>query len=158
MRDPGAEFLASVPPYASQWLLERLRRGEPVGGAQVRGHAQWLRSVGRGALAVQLEFGWRQLCRSAREWEDACDTAGRGEEAGTSAGGSDRAEVAEPVGASGPGSGISAEEAAVRLNITRERVGQMLRNGALKGHKVGGSWVVDVASVESMAMVRGRAS
>ena len=146
-----------VPPFAARWLLVQMRRG-PVTGEVWRREALALRQNGRCDLAAQLEMASAQLKLAGRAWDDRDLEGDEPGPVSTSAGGSGGAEAVGPVGVSTAGSEISAKEAAMRLNITRERVGQMIRSGALKGRKVGGSWVVDVVSVESAAVVRGRAS
>lgn len=141
---------ASVPPYAARWLLEQAG----LSSAQVRAQVVWLQQQGRADLAGQLEFTMRQLRVSARAWMDALDEQAAPEPPPTSAGGSDPAEVGGGVAPSVSGSQISAKEAAMRLGITREAVGQRLRSGALTGRKVGSAWLVDRASVELAVQAR----
>lgn len=141
---------ASLPPYAARWLLEQAA----LTPGQVRAHVLWLQQQGRADLAGQVEFGVRQLRMSARAWMDAHDQEATPAPVVASAAGSDPAEVGGTVAPSGAGSEITAKEAAMRLGITREAVGQRLRSGALMGRKVGSAWLVDSASVELAAQAR----
>ena len=43
---------------------------------------------------------------------------------------------------------VSVQEAAGMLGVNRQRVHQLLGSGKLDGAKVGGTWVIDRASVE----------
>jgi hypothetical protein len=140
---------ATVPPFAARWFLLRMRSG-PVTAELVRREALALRQNGRSGHAAQLDMAWAQLKMSARAWDDEHDDG----PVATSAAGSDGAEVGDSVAPSASGSEITAKEAAMRLGITREAVGQRLRSGALMGRKVGSAWLVDRASVELSARTR----
>lgn len=142
--------VASVPAFASRWLLVQMRRG-PLTGAEVRAAAALWRSQGRPDLAAQLEVGWAQLKLAARAW-DAAEEPGPAFAAETAG-----AKVAEPVAPSGGQDVIATKEAAEMLGVTQQWVGNLIREGTLAGRKVGSAWMVERASVD-VALAARRAS
>lgn len=139
--------VAAVPGFAARWLLVQMRRG-PVTGAEVRAAVVMWRSQGRPDLAVQLEVAWAQLKLAAREWDDA---AGQLEAFASESG---EAKAGGSVGPSGQSEEIATKEAAVMLGVSAQRVGQMVKVGTLAGRRVGGSLMVDRASVEALVAAR----
>lgn len=45
---------------------------------------------------------------------------------------------------------LSVTEAAISLGLTGGRVRQMLLDGTLSGHKLGGAWAIPLAAVERL--------
>lgn len=140
---------AVVPPYAARWLLAQAARG-PVTLGSMRAEALRLRQAGRPDLASQLELGSAQLRMSARAWVAACDRAAADELAAlTSEHESAPAEMPAPAASSMQAVSVTAAEAAHRLGVTPQRVGQLLRSGRLPGRRIGRVWLVERAAVEA---------
>lgn len=151
-RDPVR--FAVLQPYASQWLLSQLTEaGRSV--PAVRAQAAWLRGLSdplAARLAADLEVGWAQLEASAADHRDRMRTRqfktasvdGNAEGSSAKAGGGLVVTAGE----------MNTQEAAEMLRKTPRRVSQLLAQGALKGRKVGRSWLVDRESVELLRDVR----
>jgi len=139
--------MAVIPPYAASVLLTALEeRG--WGSPQWRGHELFLRSVGRGSLAAEVEFAVAQLKAAAAHHGQ--QHAGRP----ISASGSAQAQIG-PEGASSLSTvEISTREAATMIGVTVRQVRYWLDSGALSGRKVGRDWLADRRSVEALRDVR----
>ena len=153
----SAPRFAVLGPHAATYVLDRLRRAG-VTSARVRGDVLWRRSNGFVAQAEELDAGWRQLVEAAKAHaaDQAGEVAGGGDvrvSVVASGTGSDRAEVAAGAGVS---EWIGTREAAAILGVTDRRVRQHLGCGVVAGRQVSprGSWSVERASVESLAMMR----
>lgn len=143
--------MAAVPAYAARWLLAQAARG-PVSGQTVRAEALRLRQDRRPDLAAQLEVGWTQLRLASSAWQRAMDEHALDDGGKVPAFVDDSASA--KARASRASSGVDTvevtrSEAAARLGVTPQRVGQLLKVGALTGRKFGRSWLVDVASLEA---------
>jgi excisionase family DNA binding protein len=142
--------MAVVSPYVAQMLLKELER-KGFGKAEWREHAMTLRSYWRQpSLADQVEFSYAQLHAAAAEHR-AAYSQGRP----TSVSGSAEAEVAEVgAGCSSTAGEVPTKEVAEMLGVTARQVLYWLGSGALKGRKVGRSWLVDAGSVTALGELR----
>ena len=52
---------------------------------------------------------------------------------------------------------VNAREAADRLGVTPQRIGQLIGSGRLRGRKDGRAWLVEAESVEALKLSRGAA-
>ena len=149
----SAPRFAVLGPHAATYVLAHLGRAG-VTSARVRGDVLWRRSHGFVAQADELDAGWRQLVEAARA--HAAEVA-----AGVdvpvsdvvSGPGSERAEV---VAGAGVSEWIGTREAAAILGVTDRRVRQHLGMGVVAGRRSSprGSWSVERASVEALALIR----
>lgn len=145
---------AALTPYMAQWLLARLAEGKPVTRASVRHQAAYLRSLPHpdaAQFADQLEGGWLQIEAAAMDHGERMRSRSGPV---VSVGGNAEGASTEMGGGSGVSGEMTTQEAAEMLRMTPRRVSQLLTAGALKGRKVGRSWLVDRESVLTLRDVR----
>lgn len=142
---------AVLTPYAAQWLLTRLAEGKPVTSASVRQQAAYLRSVPAAHFADQLEGGWLQIEAAAKDHGERTRSS---QHAVVSVDGNAEGASTETGGGLVVSGEMTTQEAAEMLRKTPRRVSQLLTQGALKGRKVGRSWLVDRESVVMLRDVR----
>ena len=144
---------AALGPHAAVYVLAALRRAG-VSSAKVRADVLWRRTHGYGIEADELDAGWRQLVAAENAYLESSRPVptGPGSVIGSGAG----TVPAEPAPVEGVSEWIGTHEAAALLGVTDRRVRELLRCGGLSGRRSSprGSWSVERASVEELAMMR----
>lgn len=138
---PRSLLPATLSPMASLVLWTRF-------GAEVQELAEAYAARGEASLARQLLVALGQMRASAAQLS-------LGDVAAEAISVSGNAET--EIGPDLTASELTTAEAAERLGLTRERVGQLLNRGELAGRKVGRAWLVDAGSVDDLIDARSAA-